>query len=151
MGSPATSFLPGGPAHHLTLRSPFRQVSPRSTPGPSEHPGLGRPNAGHTLPHTGLGVWVWGCPPWHPDSHLELEAGAGRDSRTTAPMALVRSPGKEQKEERAKWVLGSVTEIQNDLKNFSAVSIFRYVIRARLSTTAWGTKTNMILGQLSRL
>lgn len=28
----ATSFLPGGPTHHLTLRSPFHQVSPRSTP-----------------------------------------------------------------------------------------------------------------------
>lgn len=36
-------------------------------------------------------------------------------------------------------------------KNFSAVALVRYLIYAGLSTASQGTKTNMILGQLSRL
>lgn len=55
----------------------------------------------------------------------------------------------EYRKEGTKWILGSVTEIQGDPKNFSAIAIFSYVTSARVSTVAWGTKINMILGQLS--
>lgn len=76
----------------LTLKSPLHQSFLFYTPAPGT-PGLGRPSAGQHLPGTGWGNRWWRCPPWH--QHAVPGAGrGGRDSWTTAPMALVHSPRK---------------------------------------------------------